>query len=57
MPEQEIYQLKYMFVRIRSILARNNASLDAVPGGLLLRTGEPGPGSVTLSIIVDQEVG
>lgn len=56
MPEQEINQLKYMFERIRSILARNNACLDAVPGGLRLRTGEPGPGSVNLAI-VDTEVG
>lgn len=56
MPEQEINQLKYMFERIRSILARNNASLDVVPGGLRLRTGEPGPESVNLAI-VDQEAG
>ncbi|MBR2074558.1 MAG: hypothetical protein IJ977_04705 [Fibrobacter sp.] len=54
MPEQEINQLKYMFERIRSILARNNASLDVVPGGLRLRTGEPGPESVNLTL-VDQE--
>lgn len=56
MPEQEINQLKYMFERIRSILARNNASLDVVPGGLRLRTGEPGPESVNLTL-VDQEAG
>lgn len=55
MPEQEINRLKYMLERIRSILAANDAHLDAVPGGLRLRTGISRPESVNLTI-VDQEV-
>lgn len=51
MPEQEINQLRYMLERIRSILSANNAHLDAVPGGLRLRTGEPGKDSVNLTIV------
>lgn len=51
MPEQEINQLKYMLERIRSILSANNAHLDAVPGGLKLRTGISRPESVNLAIV------
>ena len=51
MPEQEIIQLKYMFERIRSILERNNANLDVVPGGLRLRTGVARPESINLTIV------
>jgi hypothetical protein len=51
MTEQEINQLKYMLERIRSILAANNAHLEAVPGGLRLRTGISRPESVNLTIV------
>ena len=54
-PEQEINRLKYLMSDISSILAKHGASLDAVPGGLRLRTGEPGHGTVAFNL-VDKEV-
>jgi hypothetical protein len=54
-PEQDINRLKYLMSGINSILAKHGASLDAVPGGLRLRTGEPGHGTVALNL-VDREV-
>jgi hypothetical protein len=53
-PEQDINRLKYLMSDISSILAKHGASLDAVPGGLRLRTGEPGKESLNLTIL-DQE--
>lgn len=54
-PEQDVNRLKYLMSDIGSILARNGASLDAVPGGLRLRTGEPGKDSVTLALVEKEE--
>ncbi len=53
--EQEINRLKYLMSDISSILSKHGASLDAVPGGLKLRTGISRPESVNLTI-VDTEV-
>lgn len=52
--EPDINQLKYLMSSIRAILSKHGASLDAVPGGLRLRTGEPGQDTVALAL-VDQE--
>lgn len=52
--EQDINQLKYLMSSIRAILSKHGASLDAVPGGLRLRTGEPGQDTVALTL-VDKE--
>lgn len=52
--EQEINRLKYLMSDISSILAKHGASLDAVHGGLRLRTGEPGQDTVALTL-VDKE--
>lgn len=49
--EQEINRLKYLMSDISSILAKHGASLDAVPGGLKLRTGISRPESVNLTIV------
>ena len=54
--EQEINRLKYLMSDISAILSKHGASLDAVPGGLRLRTGEPGQDTVALTL-VDKEVG
>lgn len=54
MPEQDINRLKCLMSGISSILAKHGASLDAVPGGLRLRTGVSGPESINLTI-VDRE--
>lgn len=53
--EQDINRLKYLMSDISSILAKHGASLDAVPGGLKLRTGISRPESVNL-VIVETEV-
>jgi hypothetical protein len=50
-PEQDINRLKYLMSDISSILAKHGASLDAVPGGLRLRTGISRPESVNLTIV------
>lgn len=52
--EQEINRLKYLMSDISAILSKHGASLDAVPGGLRLRTGEPGQDTVALTL-VDKE--
>lgn len=49
--EQEINRLKYLMSDISSILSKHGASLDAVPGGLKLRTGISRPESVNLTIV------
>lgn len=53
-PEKDVNQLKYLMSDISAILSKHGASLDAVPGGLRLRTGEPGKDSVKLAL-VDRE--
>jgi hypothetical protein len=53
-PEQDLNQLKYLIASMGSILAKYGASLEAAPGGLRLRTGEPGKESLNLTIL-DQE--
>ena len=53
-PEQEVLQLRYLMASIGYILDRHKATLDAVPGGLRLRTGEPGKDSVSMAL-VDKE--
>ena len=50
-PEQDVNQLKYLLSSMGSILAKNGASLEATPGGLRLRTGEPGKESLNLTIL------
>lgn len=52
--EQEINRLKYLISDISSILAKHGANLEAVTGGLRLRTGEPGQDTVTFTL-VDRE--
>lgn len=49
--EQEINRLKYLISDISSILAKHGANLEAVTGGLKLRTGEPGQDTVALTLI------
>jgi hypothetical protein len=53
-PQQEVLQLRYLMASIGYILGRHKATLDAVPGGLRLRTGEPGKDSVAFNL-VDKE--
>ena len=50
-PEQEVLQLRYLMASIGYILDRHGATLDAVPGGLRLRTGEPGKDSVSMALV------
>ena len=54
-PEQDVNQLKYLMSSMGSILARNGASLEATPGGLRLRTGEPGKESLNLTLLDKEE--
>lgn len=53
-PEQDVNRLKYLMSYISSILAKNGASLDAVPGGLTLRDGEPGPDTVAFTLVTKE---
>lgn len=50
-PQQEVLQLRYLMASIGYILDRHGATLDAVPGGLRLRTGEPGKDSVSMALV------
>lgn len=54
LPEPEIIKVRYMLERIRSILAEHHANLDAVPGGLTLRDGEPGPDTVAFTLVTKE---
>ena len=50
-PEQDVNQLKYLMASMGSILAKHGACLEATPGGLRLRTGEPGKESLNLTLL------
>ena len=50
-PEQDVNQLKYLMASMGSILAKHGACLEATPGGLRLRTGEPGKDSINLTLL------